>query len=185
MTGQDLASFPDSHAPEHEHWSCAGVETLVFFSHVRSRKERREVDATLIVHGRMRLRTEKWTKVTGNLLHVSTYRVSNIIHTEHWSIVGWTTRKTLPFCFGPILITSCLHRKDTRLSPQYIFAFRESLGTRLVKTVNDMTILSVVYSLYCFLISICSLLLFNSSCKPFLICYYSEVADIQSNTKLF
>ena len=39
--------------------------------------------------------------------------------------------KTLPFCIGHILITSCLRRKDTRLSPQYIFTFRESLGTRL------------------------------------------------------
>ena len=52
------------------------------FSHVRSGKDRREVDATLIVHGRMRLRTEKGTKVAGNLLHVSSYRASNIIHTE-------------------------------------------------------------------------------------------------------
>ena len=58
------------------------------------------LDATLIVRRRMRLRTEKGTKVAGNLLHVSSYRASNIIHTERWSIVGWTTRKTLllPFC---------------------------------------------------------------------------------------
>ena len=26
-----LASFPGSHIPEREHWSCAGVESLVFF----------------------------------------------------------------------------------------------------------------------------------------------------------
>jgi len=37
-------------------------------------KDRREVDATLIVRGRMGLRTEKGTKVAGNLLHVSSYR---------------------------------------------------------------------------------------------------------------
>ena len=37
----------------------------------------------------------------------------------------------LPFCFGLILITSCLHRKDTRLSPRYIFTFQGSLGTSL------------------------------------------------------
>ena len=49
---------------------------------MRSEKDRREVDATLIVHGRMRLRTEKGTKVVGNLLHVSNYRALNIIHTE-------------------------------------------------------------------------------------------------------
>ena len=79
----------------------------------------------------MRLRTEKGTKVAGNLLHVSSYQGSNIKQTEHWSIVGWTTHKTLPFCFCPILITSCLHRKDARLSARYIFAFQKSLGTRL------------------------------------------------------
>jgi len=60
--------------------------------------DRREVDTTLIVRGHMRLRTEKGTKVAGNLLHVSSYWALNIIRTEHWSIVGWTTRKTLPFC---------------------------------------------------------------------------------------
>ena len=37
----------------------------------------------------------------------------------------------LPFCSGPILITLCLRSKDTRLSTRYIFAFWESLGTRL------------------------------------------------------
>ena len=126
-----IPSFPGSHAHEREHWSCAGVESLVFFLTWEVVKDRREVDATLIVCGCMRLRTEKGTKVAGNLLHVSSYRASNIIHTERWSIVGWTTRKMLPFCFCPILITSCLRRKDTRLSTRYIFTFRESLGTRL------------------------------------------------------
>ena len=61
--------------------------------HVKSAKDRREVDATLIVHGCMRLRTEKGTKVADKLLHLSSYRVLNNIHTEHWSVVGWTTRK--------------------------------------------------------------------------------------------
>ena len=81
----------------------------------------------------MRLKTEKETKVVGNLLHVSSYRASNNIHTERWSIISRTTRKMLPFCFCPILITSCLCRKlkDTRLSVWYKFAFQESLGTRL------------------------------------------------------
>ena len=32
MTGGNrLASFPGSHAPEHKHLSCAGVESLVSF----------------------------------------------------------------------------------------------------------------------------------------------------------
>ena len=39
--------------------------------------------------------------------------------------------KTLPFCFSSILITLCLRRKHTGLSPQYIFVFRGSLGMRL------------------------------------------------------
>ena len=39
-------------------------------------------------------------------------------------IVSWTTHKTLPFCFSTVSITSCLHRKDTRLSLRYIFVFR-------------------------------------------------------------
>ena len=52
------------------------------FSHMKSAKDRHQVDATLIVCGHMRLRTEKGTKVAGNLLHVSSYQASNIIHTE-------------------------------------------------------------------------------------------------------
>ena len=52
------------------------------FCHVKNAKDRHQVDATLIVRGCMRLRTEKGTKVAGNLLHVSSYRASNIIHTE-------------------------------------------------------------------------------------------------------
>ena len=50
------------------------------FCHVKSAKDRREVDATLIVRGRMRLRTEKGTKVADNLLHISSYRALNNIH---------------------------------------------------------------------------------------------------------
>jgi len=52
------------------------------FCHVKSAKDRREVDATIIVRGRMRLRTEKGTKVADNLLHISSYRGLNNIHTE-------------------------------------------------------------------------------------------------------
>ena len=56
------------------------MESLIFFS--RKAKDRRELDATLVVRGRMSLRAEKETKVADNLLHVSSYRASNIIHTE-------------------------------------------------------------------------------------------------------
>ena len=52
------------------------------FCHVKSAKDRRKVDATFIVRGHMRLRTEKGTKVAENLLHISSYRALNNIHTE-------------------------------------------------------------------------------------------------------
>ena len=69
---------------------CSGTRTLKLcrrgepgiFSHMRNGKDRRELDATLIVRGRMSLRAEKGTKVVGNLLHISSYRASNIIHTK-------------------------------------------------------------------------------------------------------
>ena len=58
---------------------------------------------------------------------------------EH--IVAWTTHKTLPFCSGPIFIMSCLRRKDTRLSPRYIFAFSfylSSSHTQNIESVFDI-----------------------------------------------
>ena len=80
-----LASFPGFNAQECKHWSCAGVESVVFFLTWEVVKDRCEVDATLIVRGRMRLRTEKGMKVAVNLLHVSSYWASNIIH-MHWTL---------------------------------------------------------------------------------------------------
>ena len=106
------------------------MESLVFFVTWEAVKDRREVDTTLIVRGHMRLRTEKGTKVAGNLLHVSSYRVSNIIHTERWSIVGWTTRKTLPFWFVIFWLHHAYVEKIPR-SPHDTYSFQESLGTRL------------------------------------------------------
>ena len=94
-----LASFPGSHAREREHWSCAGVESLLFFCHVKSAKDRREVDATLIVRGRMRLRTEKGTKVADNLLYISSYRAL----THRALKRSWLNAQTVPFGFCPIL----------------------------------------------------------------------------------
>ena len=83
------------------------------FCHVKSAKDRREVDATLIVRGRMRLRTEKGTKVAANLLHISSYRALNNIHTERWSTVGWKMRKMLPFC----LVLFCWRHAYVRKTP--------------------------------------------------------------------
>ena len=42
--------------------------------------------------------------------------------------------QSVAFLFSPILVTSCLRRKYTRLSPRYIFVFRGSLVTRLLPT---------------------------------------------------
>ena len=39
-----VASFPGSHAQECEHWSCAGIESLVFILTWEALKGRREVD---------------------------------------------------------------------------------------------------------------------------------------------
>ena len=69
---------------------CSGTRTLKLcrrgepgiFCHVKNAKDRCQVDATLIVLGRMCLRTEKGTKIADNLLHISSYRALNIIHTE-------------------------------------------------------------------------------------------------------
>ena len=90
-----LALFPGYHVPECKYWSCAG---WYFVS--------------------SRLRTEKRAKIVGNLLHylATGGRITYTPSVE--LIVGWTTRKKLPFCFSPISITSCLQRKDTRLFPQ-------------------------------------------------------------------
>ena len=38
------------------------------------------------------LRTGKRAKVLGNLLHISSYRASNIIHTEHWTY-SWVEQR--------------------------------------------------------------------------------------------
>ena len=80
---------------------CSGTQTLKLcrcgdpsiFLTWEALKDRRKVDATLIVRGCMRLRTEKGTKVADNLLHISSYRASNIIHTERWSVVSWQRAK--------------------------------------------------------------------------------------------
>ena len=58
-----------------------------------------------------RLRAGKRAKVAETYNTYLAIR-SWILHTL-WveCIVGWATRKTLPFCSGPILITSCLWKR--------------------------------------------------------------------------
>ena len=101
------ASFPGSHAPECEHWSCAGIESLVLFLTWVLSKVEREKDLNCALGyppplPPQRLRTWKWAniKLAGNLLHVSSYRGANIIHIEHqthsWlNNVGLSVLKTL------------------------------------------------------------------------------------------
>ena len=124
-----LALFPGSHTPECKHWSCTGVESLVFFLTWEAvNVERRHLNC---VWAYPRFRTRKRGKVAGHLLHVSSYRRSNITHTARWTHSWLNNAQSITFLFIPILITSCLHRKDTRFSLWCIFAFQESLGTGL------------------------------------------------------
>ena len=52
------------------------------FCHVKSAKGRKEVEKLNCAWAYPRLRTGKRAKVAGNLLHVSSYRALNNIHTE-------------------------------------------------------------------------------------------------------
>ena len=52
------------------------------FCHVKSAKGREEVERTSLCVGVRKLRTGKRPKVAGNLVHISSYRASSIIHTE-------------------------------------------------------------------------------------------------------
>ena len=107
-----VASFPGSHTLEHEHWRCAGVESLVFsrMSTVRGTTCRK----ILIEHGHTctwRLRTWRRAKIVGNLLYASSYRKGGEYYTlnvEH--VVGWTC-KTLPSCSKNSSPTSIMSRE--------------------------------------------------------------------------
>ena len=75
------------------------MENLVFFLMWEVVKDRCEVDATFN-NCVWAYETQNRKRNEGNG-QLTSYRASNIIHTKRWSIVGWTTRKTLPFCFCP------------------------------------------------------------------------------------
>ena len=75
--------IPRLPAPECEHWSSVGGESLAHVSAVKGHVER-EYKA-LIVRGRTwRLRTGKRAKVVDNLLHISSYWGAKIIHIKRW-----------------------------------------------------------------------------------------------------
>ena len=113
-----VASFPGLADPECKHWSCAGVESLVFFA----REQFQGCRETLIVCGCTQRLNRKGTKVVYNILHISSNRGSNILHTERWTHSWLKTYKMLPFCSknsGPILITSWSCEKRYQALPAY------------------------------------------------------------------
>ena len=83
-----LASFPGSPTLEHQHWSCAGGESLVFFlTWAASRLERGYRDLNFAwAYPKTQNR-----KKSNHSSHVSTgsYWGVNIIHTEHWTQSWW------------------------------------------------------------------------------------------------
>ena len=104
-----LASFPGFHIPECKHWSCAGVESLVFFLMWALSKEERDFNC---VWAYPRLRTGKkreCSKLNDYKYLAIGRRISYTPSVE--CSVDRTMHKTLPFCFSPILTTSCSCRK--------------------------------------------------------------------------
>ena len=85
------------------------------FCHVKSVQGGTE---TLIVCGHTRrLRIGKWAWVVNNLLHVSSCRGPNTIHTKQWTH-SWLNNKMLPFCSKTLVLFSLRHphvRKYTML----------------------------------------------------------------------
>ena len=67
---------------------------------------------------------------------ISGFQIGFLDFTVDFWISVWISADSVRdfFCNGPLAIASCLRRKDTRLSQRYIFAFLESLGTRLQNT---------------------------------------------------
>ena len=103
------------------------------FPHVSTTKCRK----ILIAHGHTRrLRTEKRAKVAGNLLHVSSYRGVNIIHTERWTHSWLSNAQNVAFLFLKTLVLFWLRHGSREKSYQALhactFHIPGSLGTRLV-----------------------------------------------------
>ena len=91
-----------------------------------------KADTSLMCVGVPEIPNRKKSEGSGQLTTCISYQGSKSYTQSVELIVGWTMYKALPFCFSPILITSCLRRKDTRLSPWYTFVFWVSLGMRLI-----------------------------------------------------
>ena len=81
------------------------------------------------------IRTGKRAKIAGNLLHVSSYWASNNIPSVEAQLVEKRAKRFLSVWsyFADVM----LRTKDTRFSARYIFAFQESLGTRLTETFSQ------------------------------------------------
>ena len=126
-----LASFPGSHAPEREIEVVQAWRAWYFLSREKRQRwtpGRRHLNCAWAYVTQNRKRNEGSGQLT------TCIELSGVENHTHRALKrSWLNNaQTLPFCFCPILITSCLRMKDTRLSTRYIFAFRESLGTRLM-----------------------------------------------------
>ena len=133
-----LASFPGSHAPERKHWSCAGMESLVFFLTWAPPKVERGCKDLNCVWAYPKAQNRKGAKVAGSFRHVPSYQGTNIIHTERRTHSRLNnTQKMLPFRSKnwSYFDYDDHVRKDTRFSLQLMFAFQRSLWTRLLLSV--------------------------------------------------
>ena len=104
-----------------------GELALVFLSCQKLQRQTRG-RTTLIVCGSTRDSEQKKDQTQRATYLAIGGRISHTLHS------GLNNMQSVAFLFSHILIKSCLRKKDTRLSPRYIFAFWESLGTRLVST---------------------------------------------------
>ena len=116
-----VALFRGSHTPEHDHWSCAGRESLVFFL----------TWAALKVGGNWDLNCawaylKTQNKKKSNLLHVSSYQGANITRTKRWTHSWLNNAQNVAFLF---------YFNYIRLSPRIHIRTvlkRGSLGTKLL-----------------------------------------------------
>ena len=121
-----LALFPGSHTPQRKHWSCAGMESLVFFVTWKGLKvERVWKDLNCACAYPKTWNRGKKAKVASreqlsNLLYTSlVIGGGDITHTERWAVT-WILHhghKKIPG-------SPCIH----------MFAFRRRLEMRLVDT---------------------------------------------------
>ena len=117
-----VASFPGSPASECKHWSCAGVESLVFFSREQPLSYRERLWLHMdIPESSEQEQERRWQEAYFIYLAIRGW-ISYTSSDEH--IVSWTTCKTLPLFSsknsGPISIMSCSCKKRYQALPVFI-----------------------------------------------------------------